>query len=79
MCHVSTMPDFHEKLSRFTANQITLCVGCSQRAAYDWLSGKKQPPAWQQPGILEKLASVQPISTPPGTKRGPGRPPKYGA
>lgn len=74
------MPDFSQKLSRFTVDQITLAVGCSQRAAYDWLKGKKQPPAWLQPGILEKLAAIPPAPRPPASqRRGVGRPRKYGA
>jgi len=46
---------FAKSLSGYSAAQISEAVGCKKATAYDWLSGRRKPPKWQQPDILERL------------------------
>jgi len=46
---------FAKSLSGYSAAQISEAVGCKKATAYDWLGGRRKPPKWQQPDILERL------------------------
>ena len=54
---------FSEQLADYTAAQIIAALGCERATAYDWKSGRRQPPAWQQPlfiGLIRRHASKKP-------------------
>ena len=46
---------FKEKMSKYTARQITEEIGCSLATAYDWKSGRRSPQIWGQEILLESL------------------------
>jgi len=44
---------FQSELTAYKAKQIASAIGCSVPTAYDWKSGRRSPPAWQQDGYLQ--------------------------
>jgi len=46
---------FQEVIAHLSAEKISEVIGCSKPTAYDWLSGRRKPPTWQQGMITEKL------------------------
>ena len=47
--------DFKAKLASFSAAEIIAALGCPRGTAYDWLDGRREPPAWQHPHWLAIL------------------------
>jgi hypothetical protein len=37
---------FRSAVADYTAKQIAAAIGCSLATAYDWRSGRRQPPKW---------------------------------
>jgi hypothetical protein len=50
---------FRERIAGFTAAQISDATGCPKATAYDWLKGRRSPPAWQQDDIARKITRSQ--------------------
>ena len=48
---------FADQLADYTAAQIIAALGCERATAYDWKSGRRSPPAWQQAHWLRILAA----------------------
>ena len=48
---------FQSAIAGYTAKQIAAAIGCSLATAYDWKSGRRQPPRWIQDRYLEEIRS----------------------
>jgi len=48
---------FADQLADYTAAQIIAALGCERATAYDWKSGRRSPPVWQQAHWLRILAA----------------------
>lgn len=48
---------FQSAIAGYTAKQISAAIGCSLATAYDWKSGRRQPPKWIQDRYLEEIRS----------------------
>lgn len=48
---------FADQLADYTAAQIISALGCERATAYDWKSGRRSPPLWQQAHWLRILAA----------------------
>lgn len=48
---------FQSAIAGYTAKQIAAAIGCSLATAYDWKSGRRQPPKWIQDRYLEEIRS----------------------
>lgn len=48
---------FADHLTDYTAAQIIAALGCERATAYDWKSGRRSPPVWQQAHWLRILAA----------------------
>ena len=46
---------FQSAIAGYTAKQIAAAIGCSMATAYDWRSGRRQPPKWIQARYLEEI------------------------
>ena len=60
-CNVQTMiakmkaKSFQSAIASYSAKQIAAAIGCSLATAYDWRSGRRQPPKWIQPTYIEQI------------------------
>ena len=46
---------FQSAIAGYTAKQIAAAIGCSLATAYDWRSGRRQPPRWIQSKYIDKI------------------------
>jgi hypothetical protein len=58
---------FKSRLLGYSAKHIATVVGCSTATAYDWRSGRRQPPKWIQRQILRDLQPSITIANEPAT------------
>ena len=61
---------FRDDISSYTAAQIIAALGCPRGTAYDWLDGRREPPAWQQAHWLTVLKSANKARHPMTTREG---------
>ena len=60
-CNVQTMiakmkaKSFQSAIASYSAKQIAAAIGCSLATAYDWRSGRRQPPKWIQATYIEEI------------------------
>lgn len=59
---------FQDAISGYTAAQIIAALGCPRGTAYDWLDGRREPPAWQQPHWLAILKSANKTPQPTSSR-----------
>ena len=46
---------FQSAIAGYTAKQIAAAIGCSLATAYDWRSGRRQPPRWIQSKYIDEI------------------------
>ena len=46
---------FQSAIAGYTAKQIAAAIGCSLATAYDWRSGRRQPPKWIQSKYIDEI------------------------
>ena len=46
---------FQSAIAGYTAKQIAAAIGCSLATAYDWRSGRRQPPRWIQSRYIDEI------------------------
>ncbi len=46
---------FQSAIAGYSAKQIAAAIGCSLATAYDWRSGRRQPPKWIQATYIEEI------------------------
>ena len=59
----------NDHLHRLTAPEIADALGCPLATAYDWKSGRRSPPEWQQPHWERILDGYQAKRAKPTAKR----------
>ncbi len=46
---------FQSAVAGYSAKHIAAAIGCSIATAYDWRSGRRQPPKWIQSIYLKEI------------------------
>jgi hypothetical protein len=54
----SSPMSFDTDLANYTAAQIIAALGCERSTAYEWKSGRRKPPLWQQAVFLKVIAAA---------------------
>lgn len=55
---------FQSAVAGYSAKHIAAAIGCSVPTAYDWRSGRRQPPKWLHDRYLEDIRNHPQIQKP---------------